>query len=120
MAVRAKLQKNWKDSSGIVLLSGAFKYARPPTPLSTLGKLGENPLIVPLDETDGGEKEWEVALVKRSSKSGFFGETALSLASLCVSFPYLAPSQQLCVPRRSSGRGRQLPRMAPSLPPLVW
>ena len=79
MAIRAGFRKNWSDSSGIVLLSGAFKYARAPTPLSKLGDLGENPLIVPLDETD--EREWEVALVKRSSKTGFFGKTAPLLSS---------------------------------------
>ena len=79
MAVRA--MKNWRDSSGIIVLSGALKYARAPTLLSKLGDLGENPLIVPLEET--GKTEWEVALVKRSSKTGFFGNS-LSLSRLPV------------------------------------
>lgn len=73
MAVRAGLQKNWKDSSGIILISGAFKYARSSTPISKLVGLGKNPLIVPLDETEGSKTEWEVALVKRSSKTTFYG-----------------------------------------------
>ncbi|CAI8055881.1 Nucleoside diphosphate-linked moiety X motif 19 [Geodia barretti] len=71
MAVRA--MKNWRDASGIIVLSGALKYARAPTLLSKLGDLGENPLIVPLEET--GKTEWEVALVKRSSKTGFFANS---------------------------------------------
>lgn len=71
MAARAGL-KNWKDSAGIVLISGAFKYARPPTPLSKLVSLGRNHLIVPLDELKC-DQEWEVTMVKRSSKTGFFG-----------------------------------------------
>ena len=73
MAVRATLHKNWKDSAGIILLSGAFKYARTPTPLSNLHKLEKAPLIVPLDETVSNEEEWQVALVKRGSKTGFYG-----------------------------------------------
>ena len=73
-SLRAGL-KNWKDSSGIILVSGAFKYARPPTPISKLVSLGEDPLIVPTDELDdAGSREWEVTMVKRSSKTAFFGK----------------------------------------------
>ena len=84
MAVRATttLRKNWRDSSGIIPLSGAFKYARAPTPLSKLGELGENRLIIPLEET--GRAEWEVALVKRGSKTGFFGKSTSSPSSHCT------------------------------------
>ena len=76
MAVRAGLQKNWKDSSGIVLVSGAYKYARAPTPISKLAGLGKNTLLVPLDETNGGKKGWEVVMVKRSSNTAFFGRSS--------------------------------------------
>ena len=72
MAVRAGL-KNWKDSAGVILISGAFKYARPPTPISKLVNLGENPLIVPLDELDNGGRDWKLTLVQRGSKTGFYG-----------------------------------------------
>lgn len=72
MAVRGGLKK-WKDSAGVILISGAFKYARPPTPISTLVNLGENPLIVPLDELDSSGREWTLTLVKRGSKTGFYG-----------------------------------------------
>ena len=73
------LHKNWRDSAGVVLLSGSFKWARPPTPLSGLENLGRDPLIVPLDETGSSEDEWKVALVKRSSKTGFYGRARHTL-----------------------------------------
>ena len=73
MAIRAGLHKNWTDSSGIILISGAFKYVRPPTSISKLAELGKSPLIVTLDEPESGGREWEVALVKRNSKTGFYG-----------------------------------------------
>lgn len=72
MAVRAGL-RNWKDSAGVILISGAFKYARPPTPISELVNLGENPLIVPLDELDSSGSEWTFTMVQRGSKTGFYG-----------------------------------------------
>ena len=74
MAVRAGLRKHWKDSAGLVLVTGAFKYARPPTLFSKLASLGKDPIIVPLDDLAGtGDAEWETAMVKRSAKTGFFG-----------------------------------------------
>ena len=70
------MAKNWKDSAGIVMVSGAFKYARPPTPLTSVAVGGDNPLIVPTDDLGGGDKEWETLLVKRNSKTVFFGMQA--------------------------------------------
>ena len=73
MAARLSWKKNWKDSAGLILVSGPFKYARPPTPLSRVTTGGENPLIVPMDESGEGNQEWETVLVKRSSNTGFYG-----------------------------------------------
>lgn len=73
MAARVGLKKNWKDSAGLILVSGPFKYARPPTPLSRVTAGGENPLIVPMDELGAGNEEWKTVLVKRSSTTGFYG-----------------------------------------------
>ena len=130
-SLRAGL-KNWKDSAGIILVSGAFKYARAPTPISKLVSLGQNPLIVPIDELDdAGDREWEVTMVKRSSKTGFFGKK-LSY-NLCMYgytcrsiyqfdkltlFPLSFTSQQLRFPWWPNRPGRQLSRMAETIPPL--
>ena len=73
MAARLSMAKNWKDSAGIMMVSGAFKYARPPTPLTSVVVGGGNPLIVPTDDLGGGDKEWETVMVKRNSKTVFFG-----------------------------------------------
>ena len=73
MAVRA-VRKSWKDSAGIVLISGSYRYARPAVPIQSLVDVGKNPLIVSLrDEREDGDREWGVTLVKRSSKTGFYG-----------------------------------------------
>lgn len=107
MAVRAGL-KNWKDSAGVILISGAFKYARPPTPISKLANLGESPLIVPLDELNSDDKEWALTMVQRGSKTGFYGESSFGFSTrLSTNFQLqmnfhlvmlLATSQQICLP----------------------
>ena len=73
MAARlgARGPKKWQDSAGLILVSGSFRYARPPTRVSGLASGGNFPLIVPLDEPR--ECPWKLVLVKRNSKTGFYG-----------------------------------------------
>ena len=85
------MKKAWRDAASLILVTGPFRYSRPPLPRSLLRSASVTPVVLEEHGGKGGgegggggggggcEDDMRLLFVKRNSKSGFMVGMCLKL-----------------------------------------